>query len=79
MKAYRIENNNKKNYEICLTKTTKKLKNARLKIIARNVYNLYINNKFVSYGPARAAEGYARMDDIPIDGYLSDNENVIKI
>ena len=79
MKAYRIENNNKKNYEICLTKTTKKPKNARLKIIARNVYNLYINNRFVSYGPARAAEGYARMDDIPIDGYLSDNENVITI
>ena len=79
MKAYWIENSDRKNYEICLTKTVKKLKNVRLKIITKNVYNLYINGKFVSFGPARAALGYARMDDISIDSFLFDGENVISI
>lgn len=36
-----------------------------LRIAVANLYRLHINGKFVAYGPARTAEGYARVDEIP--------------
>ncbi len=36
---------------------------ARLKITACNFYRVYFNGEFLGYGPARAAHGYARVDE----------------
>lgn len=34
-------------------------------VSAMNLYRLHVNGQLVGYGPARAAEGYARYDEIP--------------
>ena len=36
--------------------------NIRVQISAFNLYKLYINGKFVTFGPARSAKGYFRVD-----------------
>ncbi len=36
-----------------------------LRIAAANLYRLHVNGKMTAYGPARTAEGYARVDEIP--------------
>ena len=36
-----------------------------LRVAAANLYRLHVNGKMLAYGPARAAEGYARVDEIP--------------
>ena len=36
--------------------------NIRVQISAFNLYKLYINGKLVTFGPARSAKGYFRVD-----------------
>lgn len=36
-----------------------------LRVTAANLYRLHVNGVMLAYGPARAAEGYARVDEIP--------------
>lgn len=36
--------------------------NTHIDIAASNLYRIFINGKFVGYGPARAAHGYSRLD-----------------
>lgn len=79
MKAYWIEHITRKNYEICLTKRIGKAADAVIRIIAKYTYNLYVNGQFVCYGPARTAEGYARVDCIDLRGLLTKEENIISI
>jgi hypothetical protein len=38
------------------------LKNAKISLTAYTFYQIYVNGKFVAYGPARTAKGYARVD-----------------
>ena len=52
---------------------------AILRIAAASLYHLYINGKFVCYGPVRAAHGYHRVDAIRIDGLLDQEVNHIAI
>lgn len=33
-------------------------------------YRVFIDGEFIHYGPARTAKGHARVDEIPLDGYL---------
>ncbi|MBQ7096244.1 MAG: hypothetical protein IJN80_07360 [Clostridia bacterium] len=44
------------------------LHNFKISIAAATFYRLYINDRFVAFGPARTAKGYARVDiiDLPI-------------
>lgn len=73
------ENKFERNTELCFVCTLGKFPNASLRFIARDVYNLYINGEFVQYGPARAAKGYARVEEVALGQYLIKEENVISL
>ena len=79
MRAFWAENCCNKNTELCFTITVPKSTNAEIYIIAKDVYNLFINGVFVHYGPARAAKNYARVDRISIDRYLKKQNNIISV
>lgn len=65
------------NEELCFCCNVRKYNNAKIQIVARDVYNLYINGKFICYGPARAAKGYCRIDRIDIDEFLTEDQNCV--
>ena len=44
-------------------------KTSELRITAADYYNVYVNGKFVAYGPARTAQGYARVDVLALGEY----------
>ena len=79
MRAFWAENCYDKNTELCFTVTVPQRTNAEIHIIAKDVYNLFINGVFVHYGPARAAKNYARVDRISIDKYLNKENNIISV
>lgn len=59
--------------------TASDLKHTQLHITAADFYQVWINGKFVSFGPARTAKGYAREDILPLDKFARDGENEIVI
>ena len=70
------------NYQLVLRAKVEDLRDTQLKITAFSFYRLTVNGRFVSFGPARAAQGYARVDvlnlnDHHIPGRL--NEIVIEV
>ncbi|MBR2337447.1 MAG: hypothetical protein IKA61_05850 [Clostridia bacterium] len=67
------------NVELCFSATLKKGECDAVKIIAKDVYNLYVNGKFVCYGPARAGQGCARVDEIEIGELLTEEENRLSV
>ena len=77
MRAFWAENCNRKNIELCFVKKIEKSDDVRIKIIAKDLYNVYVNGEFVHYGPARAAKGYARVDELDVTRYLNRKENEI--
>ena len=50
-----------------------------IRIATSGVYQLIINGKFVSYGPARAGKDHFRQENVDISAYLDKKENVIVI
>lgn len=52
---------------------------AIIRIAAASLYHLYINGRFVCYGPIRTAHGFHRLDAIAIDGLLDQEVNHIAI
>ncbi len=42
-------------------------------------YQIFINGKFVHYGPARAGRGYYRVDELSVSKYLTYEKNVITV
>lgn len=54
-------------------------KEVSMQITASAFYKLYINDRFVYYGPARAAHEHARVDTPDILPYLKDGRNHIAI
>lgn len=79
MKTYWGENKFHYNNEICFSCIIKGNSAQKLNIIAKDIYNVFINGKFICYGPARAAKGYARVDEIDISNYLIRGENRISV
>ncbi len=55
------------------------LLSAKILITASTFYRLSVNGKFVAFGPSRTAYGYARVDEISLDGLLSGDKNEIMI
>lgn len=55
------------------------LENAKIYITAFSFYRLTVNGKFVAFGPARTAKGYARVDIIDLKSYAKTGENEIVI
>lgn len=49
---------------------------AKITITARNSYRIALNGRFLAFGPARSAHGYARVDEIDL-GELQGNETLI--
>lgn len=68
-----------RNTELCFTTEMQKGDDIKIEIVAKDIYNVYINGEFVCYGPSRAAKGYARKDVINISKYLSKEDNRIDI
>ena len=56
-----------------------KKKNVLLALTASTTYTAYINGTFVSYGPAKSAHGFYRVDEIKLDDYLTKEINVLTI
>ena len=54
-----------KQYKVCLA--------------ASSFYRLFINNRFICYGPARCAHGYYRVDEVDLSQYLDDGVNHLAI
>lgn len=59
--------------------TFKKLEKALLRITACNAYKVYVNGEFVAAGPARAAHGYFRLDEIELNASLDRNAIFIEV
>ncbi len=56
------------------------LRGTSLKIAAADFYRVYVNGKFVAFGPARTAKGYARVDFHELSSYAhGDDEIVISV
>lgn len=52
-----------------------KKNDVKIYVTASSFYQLWINGSFVSFGPARTAGGYARVDILSLDEYLNNEEN----
>lgn len=79
MKTVRAEGRLTVNTEWCYTARLKKRSGVELSLVAKDYYNLYVNGKFVAYGPARAAKGYARVERIALDEFLTEEENTVDV
>ena len=55
------------------------VENPILNIAALNVYNIYAYDKFLGFGPARAAHGYTREESYNLSEYVKDEEIVITV
>ncbi len=70
---------NEMNTHIVLCQTLDSLKNKKILIAAASFYQLFVNDRFVSFGPCRAAGGHARIDEISLEPYHRENDNIIRI
>ncbi|MBQ8498118.1 MAG: hypothetical protein IJ489_11790 [Clostridia bacterium] len=67
------------NTHIVLRADIESLKNTKILISASSFYQLFVNDRFVAFGPCRAAGGYARIDEIALEKYHLDGGNTVRI
>jgi alpha-L-rhamnosidase len=70
------------NYTLLLRATCADLAGCKLYLTAASFYRLTVNGRFVAFGPARTAGGYARVDEIPLGRYNKrggENELLIEV
>ena len=67
------------NYPLTLYAEVESLENTKLYVTAFSFYRLYVNGKFVCAGPARAARGYARVDEIELGEFNKNGTNILEI
>ena len=65
------------NYHLVLRTKVNDLKNTVLYLTAAYTYRLTVNGEFIFYGPARAAEGYSRVDEISLDRFGGNPSEII--
>ena len=53
--------------------------NTVMNITAQSSYQVFINGTFVFHGPSRASHGFYRVDRLPIEKYLTKQENEISV
>ncbi|MCK5729439.1 MAG: hypothetical protein KAH68_00105 [Draconibacterium sp.] len=53
--------------------------NATLKVAGSSLYRIYLNDEFIAYGPARAAHGFYRVDEVNITKKLIAGTNYLTI
>lgn len=76
---YPIGKRNEMNTFAAFSTTLNDIKDTSVYITASSFYQLWVNGKFVSFGPARTAKGYSRVDVISIEDYAVDGENKIVV
>ncbi len=54
-------------------------KDMKLRVAASTVYRLYLNGKFLGYGPARAAHGFFRVDEYDLGNLAEKGQNILAI
>ncbi len=42
-------------------------------------YLVFVNERFIAHGPARTAKGFYKVDRLPLEKYLTDGKNTVKI
>ena len=65
-------NDEKLNRHLVFRESLESLKGITIKLAAFDFYRLTVNDKFVGFGPARTAKGYARVDTYDLSAF--DNE-----
>ena len=55
------------------------LQSGMLRVTASCLYRAFFNGKLIAYGPARAAHGFFRVDEIPLPCNKADNTLVIEV
>ena len=70
---------NEMNLAAAFTETVGSLKGAEIFIAACTFYRIYVNGKFVAFGPARTAGGYARVDVIDLTDFDAGEKNDVRI
>ena len=69
-----------KNTELLFTcEIETKKESVAIELVAKDIYNLFVNEEFVSYGPARTAKGYCRVEQIDITSYIKEGGNTISV
>ncbi len=67
------------NYTLLLRDSVESLKGCKLYVTAASFYRLSVNGRFVAFGPARTAGGYARVDELLLSKYHREGGNEIVI
>ena len=67
------------NCTILFKTTVSSGKNTILNIAGQSSYEVFINGEFVFHGPSRASHGFYRVDKLPIESYLTKDENEISV
>ena len=67
------------NYTLLLRGRTESLVGSTLYVTAASFYRLTVNGRFVAFGPARTAAGYARVDKLSLGKYHREGGNEIVI
>lgn len=68
-----------KNYTLLFRTVVGPDKNVMLTLTGATTYQIFVNRNFVGAGPARAAHGYYRVDELSLDEYLTETQNEIVI
>ena len=50
-----------------------------LRLSAGSIARVWVNGRFAGYGPARAPEGYMRVDEWPLGDFVKEGRNIIAI
>lgn len=50
-----------------------------LRLAGSSMYRVFINQKIIHWGPARAAKGYFRVDELQVGDYLTSGNNLVEI
>lgn len=66
-----------KNYELLFLCKVEQQKDTYLVIATSCEYQLWVNGSFVAFGPAKAAHGFFKTDNISLDAYLDRSINTV--
>ena len=61
-----------KNYTLLFRTVIEEHQNVQLVLTGASTYQIFVNQNFVGTGPARAAHGYYRVDELDLDQYLTE-------
>lgn len=67
------------NYELSFKTVLKKSSGITLKLASSCNFRIWVNGCFVAFGPARAARGYFKVDEICLDSFLIKENNILVI